>query len=314
MARNKVQFQKSMSIHTFIQRYSDEALCQQRLFDIRWPQGFQCPNCGHTHACKLKSRPVYQCNQCHQQTSLTAGTLFAYSKLPLSIWFLAIYLMTQEKNGVSALELSRELGISYNATWRLKHKLMQAMKERDDEAPLSGIIQLDDAYWGGVRAGKVGRGAAGKRPFVAAVSLNHEGHPIHMRFSAVDGFKKKELTQWAIKHLRPSSLVVSDGLACFRGVEEAKNAHLAIVTGGGPASVKLPYFKWVNTMIGNVKNAMHGTYHAINQKHLPRYLAEFCFKFNHRFNLESMIMELVRIGCRTAPMPQRLLKLAESRW
>ncbi|WP_461606184.1 transposase, partial [Aeromonas allosaccharophila] len=81
--------------------------CQQRLFDIRWPQGFQCPNCGHTHACKLKSRPVYQCNQCHQQTSLTAGTLFAYSKLPLSIWFLAIYLMTQEKNGVSALELSR---------------------------------------------------------------------------------------------------------------------------------------------------------------------------------------------------------------
>ena len=138
--------------------------------------------------------------------------------------------------------------------------------------------------------------------------------PIHMRFSAVEGFKKKELTQWAIKHLRPSSLVVSDGLACFRGVEEAKNAHLAIVTGGGPASVKLPYFKWVNTMIGNVKNAMHGTYHAINQKHLPRYLAEFCFKFNHRFNLESMIMELVRIGCRTAPMPQRLLKLAESRW
>lgn len=89
------------------------------------------------------------------------------------------------------LELSRELGISYNATWRLKHKLMQAMKERDDEAPLSGIIQLDDAYWGGVRTGKVGRGAAGKRPFVAAVSLNHEGHPIHMRFSAVEGFKKK---------------------------------------------------------------------------------------------------------------------------
>ena len=82
-------------------------------------------------------------NQCHQQTSLTAGTIFAYSKLPLTIWFLAIYLITQEKNGVSALELSRSLGISYNATWRLKHKLMQAMKERDDEVQLSGIIQLD---------------------------------------------------------------------------------------------------------------------------------------------------------------------------
>jgi len=168
MAKNKVQFQKSMNIHAFIQRYGSEDLCLQRLFDIRWPQGFRCPNCGHTHYCKLHSRSVYQCNQCHQQTSLTAGTIFAYSKLPLTIWFLAIYLITQEKNGVSALELSRSLGISYNATWRLKHKLMQAMKERDDEVRLSGIIQLDDAYWGGARTGKVGRGAAGKRPFVAA--------------------------------------------------------------------------------------------------------------------------------------------------
>lgn len=162
------------------------------------------------------------------------------SKLPLTIWFLAIYLITQEKNGVSALELSRSLGISYNATWRLKHKLMQAMKERDDEVQLSGIIQLDDAYWGGARTGKVGRGAAGKRPFVAAVSLNEEGHPNLMRFSAVEGFKKKELTQWAKKHLWPSSLVVSDGLACFRGIEEANSFHLGIVTGGGPDSVKLP--------------------------------------------------------------------------
>ena len=314
MAKNKVQFQKSMDIHAFIQRYGNEEQCQQRLFNLRWPQGFQCPNCGHTHYCELKLRHVYQCNQCHQQTSVTAGTLFAYSKLPLTIWFLAIYLITQEKNGISALELSRALGISYNATWRLKHKLMQAMKERDDEVPLSGIIQLDDAYWGGARSGKVGRGAAGKRPFVAAVALDDEGHPLHMRFSAVNGFKKKELTQWATKHLRPSSLVVSDGLACFRGVEAAKSFHLRIVTGGGPKSVKLPYFKWVITMIGNVKNAIHGTYHAIHLKHLPRYLAEFSFKFNHRFHLESMITDLARASLRTAPMPQRLLKLAESRW
>lgn len=314
MAKNKVQFQKSMNIHAFIQRYGNEDLCQQRLFDIRWPQGFRCPNCGHTHYCKLHSRAVYQCNQCHQQTSLTAGTIFAYSKLPLTIWFLAIYLITQEKNGVSALELSRSLGISYNATWRLKHKLMQAMKERDDEVQLSGIIQLDDAYWGGARTGKVGRGAAGKRPFVAAVSITEEGHPNRMRFSAVNGFKKKELTQWANKHLQPSSLVVSDGLACFRGIEDANSFHLGIVTGGGPESVKLPYFKWVNTMISNVKNSIHGTYHAINQKHLPRYLAEFSFKFNHRFNLEWMVTDLARAGIRTAPMPQRLLKLAESRW
>ena len=314
MAKNKVQFQKSICIHAFIRRYGDEAQCQQRLFQMRWPDGYHCPNCGHIHSCQLKSRPVYQCNKCHHQASVTASTLFAYSKLPLRVWFLAIYLITQEKNGISALELSRQLGISYNATWRLKHKLMQAMKERDDEHPLSGFIQLDDAYWGGVRSGKPGRGAAGKRPFVAAVALNQEGHPLRMRFSVVSGFKKQELTEWAKSHLRPKSMVVSDGLACFRGITAAKVEHLPIVTGGGPDSVKLPYFKWVNTMISNVKNAMHGTYHAISLKHLPRYLSEFCFKFNHRFDLEAMIDALIFTSIRTAPMPARLLKLAEYRW
>ena len=92
--------------------------------------------------------------------------------MPLNIWFLAIYLITQEKNGISALELSRQIGVSYNAEWRMEHKLMQAMKERDDETPLSGFVQLDDVYWGGVRRGTHARGAKGKRPFIAAVSIN----------------------------------------------------------------------------------------------------------------------------------------------
>lgn len=314
MAKNKVQFQKGLSIHKFIELYGEEEQCQKRLFDMRWPIGYRCPQCNHDKHCQLRSRQLYQCNQCHHQTSLTAGTLFSSSKLPLKIWFLAIYFMTQEKNGISALELSRQLGISYNATWRMKHKLMQAMKERDDETPLKGFIQLDDAYWGGVQHGTRGRGAKGKRPFVAAVSMNEDGHPIHMRFSAVEGFKTKELTQWAKAHLTPKSLVISDGLACFRGVEQADSFHQAIVTGGGAGSVEQPYFQWVNTMISNVKNSMHGTYHAINKKHLPRYLGEFCFKFNRRFNLEKMLDQLIFSSIQTAPMPERLLKLAEARW
>ncbi|CED61668.1 transposase, IS1595 family [Moritella viscosa] len=281
---------------------------------MRWPMGYRCPNCDHNKCCKLKSRALYQCNKCHFQTSLISGALFAHSKLPLTTWFLAIYFVTQEKNGISAPELSRLLGISYNATWRLKQKLMQAMKERDDEIPLVDYVQIDDAYWGGVRRGVRGRGAKGKRPFIAAVSINDEGHPICMRFSAVDGFNKIEITRWAKAHLTPKAIVISDGLACFRAVKDAEILHLAVVTGGGPDSVEWPYFKWVNTMISNVKNSMHGTYHAINQKHLPRYLAEFCFKFNRRFNLKNMLEQLIVSSIRTAPMPQRLLKLAEVRW
>ena len=314
MAKNKVQFQKSISIQSFINKYGQEEQCQKQLFNMRWPNGYKCPQCGKDKYCQLKTKTLYQCNHCHHQSSLTAGTLFDHTKLPLTTWFMAIYFITQNKSGISILELSRHLGISYNATWRLKHKLMQAMKEWDDRKPLEGFIQLDDEYWGGVRRGSKGREAKGKSPFVAAVSLNDEMHPVGMRFSVVNGFQKKELTNWAKQHIKAKSVAVSDGLACFKGLGEAEIFHFSITTGGGADCVEIPYFKWVNAMISNVKNSMHGTFHAINLKHLPRYLAEFSYRFNRRYNLKSMIERLAFASLSTPPMPDRLLKLAELRW
>jgi hypothetical protein len=241
-----------------------------------------------------------------------SGTIFAATKLPLRTWFLGIYLVTQPKNGISALELMRQLGITYNAAWRMKHKLMQVMKERDDSRPLVGKIQIDDAYWGGERrGGKRGRGAPGKSPLIAAVATNEQGHPIAMRLTRTKGFRKDAITQWARKHLDTTCVVVSDGLSCFRGVKDIGCEHEAVVTGGGPSSVKLEAFTGINTMIGNVKNSIHGSYHAVNERHLPRYLAEFCYRFNRRFKLEDMIPRLGYVAVRTPPMPNRLLKLAE---
>ncbi len=215
-----------------------------------------------------------------------------------------MYCLTQAKNGVSALELKRQLGIGYDAAWRMKHKLLQVMKERDDSHPLMGFIQLDDAYWGGEHhGGKRGRGAEGKTPFVAAVQTDEQGHPIAMRFTKVKSFCKAEIAQWAQRHLHAASIVVSDGLSCFAGVQDSGCEHEVIITGGGPASVTLEEFTWVNTMIGNVKNSIHGTYHAISDKHLPRYLAEFCYRFNRRFKREDMIPRLGYAAVRTSPMP-----------
>ena len=312
MAKNQVQFQRGLSLPEFFRQYGSEAHCHRTLFRWRWPSGFLCPNCGHTGFCEIGGRGLYQCHCCHRQTSITSGTIFEYTKLPLTTWFLGMYLLTQPKNGISALELKRQLGIGYNAAWRMKHKLLQVMKERDDSKPLSGIIQLDDAYWGGERrGGKRGRGAAGKTPFVAAVQTDEAGHPIAMRFTKLKGFRNAEIAQWAQRHLAAASLVVSDGLSCFRAVEEAGCQHEAIVTGGGPACVTLEAFTWVNTMIGNVKNSMQGSYHAIRGKHLPRYLAEFCYRFNRRFKLEDMIPRLGYAAMRTPPMPERLLSMAE---
>lgn len=311
MAKNKIQFQQGLSLQEFIAQYGSEQQCRQALFQWRWPKGFQCPACGHDQHCELKSRLLFQCNRCRTQTSVTAGTIFDSTKLPLSTWFLGIYHITQSKISISALSLKRTIGVSYNTALLMKHKVQQTMKERDDSKPLTGFVQLDDAYWGGKkRDGKRGRGATGKIPFVAAVSTNEEGNPVAMRFSQVASFSKEAIKNWAQKHLAAGCMVVSDGLNCFPALAEEGFNHTVIITGGGPDSVKISEFKWVNTIISNVKRSMHGCFHAISEKHFSRYLAEYCYRFNRRFDLRQLIPRFCYVAVRTPPRPQRLLKVA----
>ena len=203
MPRSPVQFQKGQSLAEFTDRYGSEEQCRAALFQARWPQGFECPECGRKRCCRLRCRNVFQCTRCRHQVSLTASTVFANTKLPLRRWFLAMYLLTQSKNGLSAMALGRQLGVSYNTAWSLKHKLMQVMKERDESGRLGHIVQVDDAYLGGeTRGGKRGRGAEGKTPLVAAVQVTEEGRPVALRMSCVKGFRKQEIAAWAHRHLR----------------------------------------------------------------------------------------------------------------
>lgn len=141
------------------------------------------------------------------------------------------------------MQLHRQLGISYNAAWRMKHKLMQVMMERDHHKKLSGFIELDDAYLGGERTGcKPGRGAEGKTPFVAAVETTDEHCPVRIKLSIVKGFRTKEIKAWSQQHLAEGSTVISDGLACFNAVVDTGCLHDKIVCGGGRASVEEPEF------------------------------------------------------------------------
>ena len=150
MAENKVQFQKGLSVTAFLHRFGTEERCVAALERWRWPHGFVCPACGHAGECvRLRTRALLQCRHCHHQTSITAGTIFEATQLPLRTWFLAMYVLTQQKRAISALALKRHLGVSYPTAWRVKHKLLQVMKERDDCLTLHGVIEVDDAYWGG---------------------------------------------------------------------------------------------------------------------------------------------------------------------
>ncbi|MCP4283674.1 MAG: IS1595 family transposase [Gammaproteobacteria bacterium] len=312
MTINTVQFQKGLSVVKFFKIYGTEQQCRDALFQARWPNGFICPECSNTTYCELGTRRLYQCHRCRHQTSLTAGTLFENTKLELTTWYLAIYLLTQHKSGLSALQLSRDLGVRYKTAWMMKQKLMQAMLERQQTKQLSDRVEIDDAYIGGERAGKRGRGAHHKVPFIAAVQTTEAKQPVTIQLRRVKGFRKAPLVRYAQTSLRPESTVWSDGLACFRAIGDAGCTHVPLVTGGGRSSAKHPLFKWVNTVLGNVKSAITSAYHGVSKKHVPRYLAEFEYRFNRRYDLPAMIDRLAFVAVRTPPMPYRLLTMAES--
>jgi hypothetical protein len=312
MARNKVQFQKGLSEVDFAKLYGTEEQCRDVLTAARWPDGFVCPACGGKQYCLVKTRLLFQCTACRVQTSLIAGTIFASTKLPLTTWFRAIYHLTQTKQGISSIELGRRLGVTQTTAWKIKHKLAQAMMERDATKRLTGRVEIDDAYVGGERTGgKRGRGAPGKTPFVAAVETTEEGKPVRLQLRRVSRFSGDVIEAFAKKSLASDAKVVSDGLACFSSVTKAGCAHEAAKTGSGAPAAKTQAFKWVNTALGNIKASLTGTYRAISSKHVPRYLAEFEYRFNRRYDLASMVPRLAFIGTRTPPMPYRLLKLAE---
>lgn len=314
MSINRVQFQYGMSLPEFQRSFGSESQCAKAVAQMRWPNGFHCPVCSSTDHCTVSGRKhlLYQCSVCRHQTSLTAGSLFQRTKLPLTTWFLAIYLCSQAKTGLSSLALHRQLGVSYPTAWMLHHKLMHAMAEREQCHPLRGLVQLDDAYLGGERAGgKVGRGSENKVPFVAAVSVNPQGSPLFVKLTPVKGFTTTAIKDWAVKHLAPGCKVLSDGLACFSAVTQAGCTHTAHVTGSSKPR-DLPQFKWVNTVLGNLKTSLAGAYHALDYaKYASSYLAAFCYRFNRRIDLRDLVTQLMVDAALCPPHPLRVIRAAE---
>jgi hypothetical protein len=314
MAMNRIQFQPGLSMLEFLKDYGTEAQCEQALETARWPEGFRCPRCAETAHYVLHdgTRKVFQCTACRHQASLIASTLFQGTKLPLTTWFLAIYLISQAKTGLSALALRRQLGVSYPTAWLIHHKLMQVMADREERYLLEGKVQVDDAYLGGERTGgKVGRGSENKVPFIAAVSLTDEDRPLRVRLTSVSGFTSEVVSAWAKANVVSGSVVFSDGLACFGAVTDAGCRHQpTVMAGRKPKDV--PEFKWINTVLGNLKTSLSGCYHAFDfQKYAARYLAAFCYRFNRRFDLRTLHQRLLIAAVIAIPRPLRLIRVAD---
>ena len=312
---NRIQFQPGMSMDEFDERFGTEERCMASVERMRWPAGFVCPRCGETeHSVVWHARvKTFQCCACRQQTTLTGGTVFHGTKLGLKTWFRAMYLLTQTKNNVAAIELMRLLGVCYRTAWRIKHKLLQVMTEREETRTLDGRVEVDDAYFGGENpGGKAGRGSENKVSFIVAVETNKAGHPIRAVFSRVKTFSLAEVEAWSKAHLATTATVVSDGLNCFPAVAKAGCRHEPEVVGKNRKSTSMPCFKWVNTVLGNLKTATTGTYHAFDfQKYGYRYLAEAQYRFNRRFDLSAIMSRLVFAATCTGKRTEAWLRLAE---
>ena len=313
MPMNRVQFQPGLSMFEFLERYGTDDKCEAALAALRWPKGWACLRCGGAQAYEFRrgGQRYHECVGCRYQCSLIAGTMFEGSKLPLRVWLLAMQLLSQAKNNVAALELRRQLGVSYPTAWLMKHKIMEAMRLREQDRQLSGRVEIDDAYLGGERSGgKPGRGSENKVPFVIALQTVQGGAP-HLLCMAQLPFRRAAISEFAEKHLVRPLTVVSDGLDCFRAAAE-HGVHERIVSGGGKASTQLPQFKWLNTVLGNFKTAIAGTYHAFKfEKYAPRYLAEIQFRFNRRYHLHRMLPRMLLALLVAPPFPASRIRAPE---
>jgi ISXO2-like transposase domain/Transposase zinc-ribbon domain len=314
MAMNRIQFQPGLSMPEFMDRYGTDDQCEEAILASRWPDGFACPRCGcgANSSFRRDERLYFQCSACRHQCSVISGTIFEASKLPLRLWFLAIHLLTQCKNNVAALELMRHLGVSYRSAWLMKHKLMEVMYQRERPRKLTGRVEIDDAYLGGeFSGGKPGRGSENKVPFVAAVQTTEGGQPQLMCLS-LQPFTKEAMRTFFARSLMLPLTLVSDGLACFEVADGSGAFHDRHVTGGGKHSVKLAQLWAINTVLGNLKMCLTGTYHAFDfLKYGHRYLAEAQYRFNRRFDLRSILPRLLRAACLAKPQSREVIRAAE---
>ena len=277
--------------------FASEAACGEFLAKQRWPEGFICPQCGHEHALWINSRRVYQCAHRRHQVSVTVGTLFYASKLPLRKWFWANYLVVTDKGGISALRLSKLLDVSWSTAYRMLRKLRVAMGHRDSLYRLANWIELDDAFIDGKWPGKGGRGAEGKTPILVACEDRGEQAGF-LAMEVTESVSAQHVKQFAARHLKAGQTVFTDALPTLNALTE-EQLHCPRVT---PPEQGNCWLLWVHVAIAKLKRYLLGTYHGVTATYLQGYPNEFCYCFNRRFWEPQLPMRLLSLCVNHAPV------------
>lgn len=289
----------------FERRFRDDEACRECLCALRWPQGFLCPGCGGVEAWRM-SRGLFLCQGCRRQVSVTAGTIFQDSHVPLTLWFRAMWQITSQKHGMSALGLQRVLGLgSYRTSWAMLHKLRKAMV-RPGRGRLSGFVEVDEAYWGGEEEGVRGRQTHDKALIVVAAEARGEGLG-RIRLQRIPTADRQHRHAFIHESIEPGSTVHTDGLAAY--LELSGYTHDRKVQRHQPPGVHL--LPRVHRVISLLKRWLLGTHPgAIDHAYLDDYLNAFTFRFNRRTSRSrgKLCYRLAQQSVEIAPVPMKSLR------
>jgi transposase-like protein len=285
-----------MDMLEYMENYGTEEQCREHLFNNRWPNGFKCPKCEHREYFDIKSRNLYQCKSCNHQVSVTAGTIMDKTRTPLRKWFLALYYMSEDKRGISALALKEKISVAYQTAWSMCQKIRHAMGERDRGYKLNGIVELDEAFFGSpTEGGKRGRGTDKTAVFVS-VSLTKDGNPEYAKMKVVEteegeSVDGKTALKFADETIVKGSEIRTDGLNIYNILSE--NGYTHNPKNYDPKN-QPEHLHWTHIIISNAKALIDGTFHGLDAIHLQRYLNEFCYRFNRRWFMPGVFSRLVK--------------------
>jgi len=297
----------------FQRRFASEEACRGYLASSRWPDGYRCPTCRHREALELPGRHLWRCRACGRDTSVTAGTVLHRTRIPLTHWFWAAYLVTSHTPGLSALQLQRHLGIArYETAWAMLHKLRRAMV-RPDREPLHTEVEVDAASLGGPEAGLpgvTGRALENTALVVAAVEVRGKASG-RIRLQVIPDASARSLTPFLRRHVEPGAVVRTDAWLGYAPLARMGYRHRVRARGEDPrrAGRLLPR---VHRAFGNLQTWLRGTHHGVGHKHLQAYLDEFTFRFNRRRPPPAAFQTLLGLGAQRGPTTYHQLYLVES--
>ncbi len=275
---------KNLDLLTFVETFNTDEKCRSFLEELRWNSEPTCPHCNSKNTWQHQDNTsarngLYTCKDCTKQFTVTIGTIFESSHLPLPKWFLAIYLIAYSKKGISTNQLSKVLNVTYKTAWHLTHRIRHCMAETNGN-PLQGIIEVDETYVGGKprykHQSKRGRGTT-KSKVVALIQRNGEA-----RTRVVERVDAKTLQSAIAEQVNPESVIMTDEWRSYRGLDKTYKDHQVVNHSKGQYVDGVAYTNTAECFFSILKRGVYGTFHHVSKKHLHRYCDEFSFRWNNR--------------------------------